>query len=107
MIYGLTFLSGSFNAFDNPVRQSFVSEMVGSVDLPNAVALNSAMFNTSRILGPAVGAVLIKTVDVGPCFVFNAVSFIAVIAALAMMRPDELFRSQPVARAKGQIREGF
>jgi len=67
MIYGLTFLSGVFNAVDNPVRQSFVSEMVAPVDLPNAVALNSAMFNTSRIIGPAVGAVLIELFDVGPC----------------------------------------
>jgi MFS family permease len=107
MIYGLTFVSGCFTAVDNPVRQSFVSEMVGPERLPNAIALNSAMFNTSRIIGPALGALVIKTIDVGPCFVFNAVSFLAVIGALVMMRPGELFRSQPVARAKGQIREGL
>ncbi|HSS09900.1 MAG TPA: MFS transporter [Acidimicrobiales bacterium] len=107
MIYLLTFVSGIFNAIDNPVRQSFVSEMVGPDDLPNAVALNSAMFNMSRIVGPAVGAVLISLVDVGPCFAFNAVSFAAVIGALLMMRPGELYLGRPVERAKGQIREGL
>jgi MFS family permease len=107
MIYLLTFLSGVFNAIDNPVRQSFVSEMVAPADLPNAVALNSAMFNTSRIIGPALGAVLIELIDVGPCFAFNAISFGAVIIALLMMRPNELYLGQPVGRAKGQIREGF
>ena len=107
MIYLLTFVSGIFNAVDNPVRQSFVSEMVGPDALPNAVALNSAMFNTSRILGPAVGAVLINLIDVGPCFAINAISFVAVIGALLMMRPGELHLGRPVERAKGQIREGF
>ena len=107
MIYGLTFLSGVFNAVDNPVRQSFVSEMVAPADLPNAVALNSAMFNTSRIIGPAVGAILIELFDVGPCFAFNAISFAAVILALLMMRPQELYLGRPVQRARGQIREGF
>jgi MFS family permease len=107
MLYLLTFCSGSFNAIDNPVRQAFVSEMVGDEDLPNAVALNSAMFNTSRIIGPALGALVIKAVDVGPCFALNAVSFVAVIAGLLMMRPSELFGGRPIARAKGQIRDGL
>jgi MFS family permease len=106
-IYLLTFVSGSFSAVDMPVRQAFVSEMVGIDDLPNAVALNSAMFNTSRVIGPALGAIVIKLIDVGPCFAFNAVSFIAVIAGLLMMRRDELFLTPPVARAKGQVREGL
>jgi MFS family permease len=107
MLYLLTFCSGVFNAIDLPVRQAFVSEMVGKDDLPNAVSLNSAMFNTSRIIGPALGALVIKAFDVGPCFAFNAVSFAAVIAGLLMMREDELWPSRRVARAKGQIREGL
>jgi MFS family permease len=107
MLYLLTFCSGVFAAIDLPVRQAFVSEMVGKDDLPNAVSLNSAMFNTSRIIGPALGAAVIKAFDVGPCFAFNAISFAAVIAGLIAMRPDELWPSRRVARAKGQIREGF
>jgi MFS family permease len=106
-IYLLTFISGSFSAVDMPVRQAFVSEMVGIDDLPNAVALNSAMFNTSRVIGPALGAIVINVINVGPCFAFNAVSFIAVIGGLLMMRPDELFLTPHVVRAKGQVREGL
>ncbi|MDQ6615970.1 MAG: MFS transporter [Actinomycetota bacterium] len=106
-IYGLSFVLGVFSALDMPVRQAFVSEMVGQDDLPNAVALNSAMFNASRVIGPALGAVLIKLVDVGPVFAINAVSFVAVIAGLMMMRPDELHVTPRVMRAKGQVREGL
>jgi MFS family permease len=106
-IYLLTFVLGVFSAVDMPVRQAFVSEMVGQDDLPNAVALNSAMFSTSRVIGPAIGAILIKLVDVGPVFAVNAVSFAAVIAGLMMMQSDELYRTAPVARAKGQAREGL
>jgi MFS family permease len=107
VIYGLTFLSGCFTAVDTPVRQSFVSEMVVPANLPNAVALNSAMFNVSRILGPGIGALLIKAIDVGPCFAANAVSFAAVIGGLLLMRPAELHLGKPVMRAKGQIRAGL
>jgi MFS family permease len=107
MIYALTLLSGMGNAIDNPTRQAFVSEMVGADDLPNAVSLNSAMFNSARILGPAIGGVLIKLAGTGACFAINAVSFVAVIASLMAMRPDELWLSKPVVRARGQIREGL
>ena len=106
-IYLLTFVSGCFSAVDMPVRQAFVSEMVGLDDLPNAISLNSAMFNASRIIGPGLGALLIRLVDVGPCFAVNAASFVAVIAGLVMMRPGELFPSRPIARARGQVREGL
>ena len=106
-IYLLTFVLGAFAALDMPVRQAFVSEMVGTADLPNAIALNSAMFNASRVIGPAVAAVLIRLVDVGPCFAINAVSFAAVIAGLLMMQPEDLFVTPPLVRAKGQVREGL
>src|SRR3954469_13027672 len=101
------FLLGCANAVDNPTRQAFVSEMAGPDTLANAVALNSAMFNAARIIGPAIGGLIINFVGIGPCFAYNAVSFIAMIVAMALMRPDELFRGAPVARKKGQIREAL
>src|SRR3954464_1342122 len=107
MVYGLTLMTGFANAMDNPARQAFVSEMVGSDELANAVALNSAMFNAARIVGPAIGGILISTVGVGACFGYNAFSFIAMLVALSLMRPHELMRSERVAKAKGQVREGF
>jgi MFS family permease len=107
MVDLLALLLGVANAVDNPVRQTFVTEMVGPDSVANAVGLNSTIFNAARVAGPAVGAVLIKLFDVGPCFLINAASFVAVIIGLLMMRPDELFQ-QPVApRASGQIREGL
>jgi predicted MFS family arabinose efflux permease len=74
------------NAFDVPVRQSFVVEMVGKEDLPNAIALNSSAVNAARILGPAVAGVLVAAVGEGWCFLLNALSYLAILAALARMR---------------------
>jgi MFS family permease len=107
MVFVLAMLLGFANAFDVPTRQAFVSEMVGPESLANAVGLNSSIFNAARIVGPAIGAVLIKLFDVGPCFAINAVSFAAVIAGLMMMRPEDLQRKEPALRARGQIREGL
>ena len=107
MVYLISFLTGFVTAFDNPARQVFVSELVGAEDLANAISLNSAMFNLARILGPAIAGVAISLVDVGPCFAFNSVSFLAVILSLRAIRPGELIRRPPVARAKGQVREGL
>ena len=107
MVYALAFLTGAANAADNPARQAFVSEMVGSDELANAVALNSAMFNAARIIGPAVGGVLIATVGIGSCFAYNSLSFVAMLIGLSLMRTDELFRGDRVTRAKGQVREGL
>jgi MFS family permease len=98
---------GLISAIDTPIRQSFVVEMVGRDDLTNAVAINSTIFNTGRILGPAVAGVMITAVGTGWAFVGNATSSLAVLAGLAMMRPAELFPSPPVHRARGQLREGF
>ncbi|HEX9505342.1 MAG TPA: MFS transporter, partial [Acidimicrobiia bacterium] len=94
-------------AVDNPARQSFVPEMVTPPELPNAVGLNSALFQVARIVGPAVAGVLIVAVGTGMCFAINAVSFIPVIGALLLMRPAELYRSAKVERAKGQVRDGL
>jgi MFS family permease len=80
-----------------PIRQSFVVEMVGKPDVANAVALNSAVFNLTRIIGPAVAGVTIATIGLEPLFLINAASYIAVIGALVLMRPAELM--PPAARA--------
>ena len=106
-VYLLAAGLGFVNLFDNPARQTFVSEMVGLDLLPNAVSLNSVLMNSARVIGPAIGGVLIITVGVATCFFINAASYAAVIAALAMMRVSELYRRPGVARAKGQVREGF
>jgi MFS family permease len=88
-------LVGLVQVVDSPARLAFVVQMVGREDLPNAVALNSAIFNVTRIIGPAVAGVLIAVVGARVCFALNALSFVAVIIALLAMRPAELF---PVAR---------
>ena len=106
-VYILALALGVARAFDVPTRQSFVSELVGADLLPNAVALNSATFNTARIVGPAIGGLVIAWVGVGEAFLLNAVSFLAVIAALWRMDPAELFRAAPALRAPGQVREGL
>ncbi len=107
MVWLLAALTGVSVALGIPSQQSFVYEMVGPDDLANAVGLNGVVINASRIAGPALGGVLISSVGVAPCFLLNAASFLAVIAALLLMRPAELFRGKPVAREKGQVREGF
>lgn len=82
---------------DTPARQSFTIQMVGRRELPNAVALNSSLFNASRIMGPGIGGLIIASTGVGICFLINAASFLAVLGGLLMMRPEEL---HPVARAE-------
>jgi MFS family permease len=106
-VFLLAFILGVTNLFDNPARQTFVFEMVGKEDLPNAVSLNSVVMNASRVVGPAVGGVVITLVGLGVCFLANAASFLAVLVALAMMRSSELHMIDPVVRAKGQLRDGF
>ena len=98
---------GSFLAFDNPGRRSFVNEMVAERDLPNAVTLYSAMSALSRILGPTLAGALIVTLGYGWCFTVDGVSYLIVLAALAMMRPSELRRTPVASRGRGQIRSGF
>jgi len=86
---------GLVNAFDAPTRQAFVKEMVGKEDLLNAIALNSFMFNSARILGPALAGILISLVGEAGCFFINGLSFIAVIAGLSLMRmKDVVFQSK-------------
>ena len=105
-IWTIGALLGVINLFDNPARQSFVQEMVGKDLLPNAVSLNSAMINMGRIVGPAIGGALLF-VGIAACFYVNAVSFLALLTALVLMRSSEITPIRTVARAKGQIREGL
>jgi MFS family permease len=107
VLYALAVVQGAITTVDNPTRQAFVSEMVGAEEVTNAIGLNSAMFNLARVLGPAVGGLLIDTVGTSTCFVLNAVSFLAVIGGLLAMRPHELYPIERAARARGQLREGL
>jgi MFS family permease len=107
MVYILAFLFGIVTMIDNPTRQTFIVEMVGEDQLPNAVALNSSQFNLARVVGPAIGGGLIAAVGLAPCFFINAFSFAAVLAALFMMRGSRLFAAPLATRAKGQLAEGF
>ena len=107
MIYVLAFLLGIVTVFDNPARQAFVIEMVGTDDVANAVGLNSAVFNGARLVGPAIAGVLIHAIGISPSFLLNALSFIPVVAALAAMRTRELVRHTPLTKSKGQVREGL
>src|SRR5207249_3498552 len=85
-IFVLAALLGVVNAFDIPARQSFLVDMVGKEDLMNAIALNSSMFNGARIIGPAIAGILVAKIGEGWCFFANAVSYIAVIIGLLLMR---------------------
>jgi len=101
-VYVLAFFLGVINAFDGPVRQAFVVELVGRDQLTNAVALNSSVFNTARILGPAVGGVLIAIVGMSATFFVNSVSYVGVLAAYLSMRPDE-FHAVDFRRGNGNV----
>lgn len=107
MVFVLAASLGVVQALDNPTRQAFVSELVGPARVQNAVSLNSVLVNASRTIGPAVGGGLIATVGVSVCFLVNAVSFVGVIVALALMRASELQVAPPVARRPGQLTEGL
>lgn len=101
-VYLFALLLGCVSAFDSPARQSFVAELVGDAHLGNAVALNSTSFNAARMIGPAVAGVLIAAIGTGWVFVLNAVSFAAVLAALALLRPAEFHpRVAPAGKRRG------
>jgi len=107
MIYIFVFSLGLVNAIDNPTRQTFIMEMVGEDQLPNAVSLNSAQVNLARAIGPAIGGGLIATLGLAPLFIINGISYVGVLVALFKMRAEELRPAPIVERAKGQLREGF
>lgn len=105
-IFVLAALLGVVNAFDIPGRQSFLVEMVGKEDLINAIALNSSMFNGARIIGPAIAGILLAVIGEGWCFFANAVSYIAVIIGLFMMRVPER-QHRPSGSPIAHMMEGF
>ncbi len=107
MVFALAGLMGVVNAIDTPTRQSFVIEMVGKEDLANAVSLNAVLMNSARVIGPAIAGAVIYRFGVGPNFIANAISYVAVIVSLLMLRPSELMPSTPLQARKGQLREGL
>lgn len=107
MVYVFALGLGVVQAIDMPSRQSFVVEMVGPDDLVNAVSLNSATFNSARIIGPAIAGVMIARAGVAPVFAINALSYAAVLAGLLSMRTAELHPARRAPRGKGQLVEAL
>ena len=107
LVYVFTFLLGCVTAIDNPARQSFVTEMVGTEHVANAVGLNSAVFNASRIFGPALAGVVIATVGLPFAFLLNAVTYVAVIYGLWAMDVARLHRTVPLGHETKRVRAGL
>lgn len=106
-VYVFAFLFGSAAAFDAPVRQIFVSQLVGDEDLHNAVTLNTISFNLGSLIGPAVSGLLIASVGTGWAFIVNGASFLAVLASLSLLRGRELYPSTASRRTRGSFLEGL
>ena len=107
MVYLLVLFRGVINTFDNPARQSFVTEMVGRDRVVNAVSLNASIIQAGRMIGPAIAAVVIATLGLAPCFILNALTFLFMVGMLLLMRPEELAPAPILPRRKGQLREGL
>lgn len=106
-VFVLASLLGVVNSFDLPARQAFVVEMVGKEDLPNAIALNSSLFNGARIVGPAIAGLLVGAIGEGWCFFINGLSFLAVIAGLSAMRVPARAAAALRGSALSNVLEGF
>lgn len=106
-VVALAAFLGLINAFDIPTRQAFMVEMVGKEDLMNAIALNSSMFNSARMIGPAIAGILVATLGEGWCFFANGISYLAVIASLLLMRLTPLVRQDKTSSPLEEIMEGF
>jgi MFS family permease len=107
LVYLLAVALGFVNVFDNPARQSFISEMVSPDDLPNAVTLNSVAMNMARVFGGALGGTIAAALGLSVCFAANAISFGAVLVSLAAMRGGELFPARRARREPHQVRQGL
>src|ERR1700757_2479620 len=103
----ITFLVGIVNAFDVPIRQAFFVEMVGKEDLPNAIALNSSIFNGARVVGPAIAGFAIAWIGEGWCFFLNGESFLAVILALMAMKIQPTERKHSTESPLKSLLDGF
>jgi len=106
-VYVFAFLFGSAAAFDAPVRQVFVGQLVGDAYLANAVALNSTSFNSGRMIGPAISGLVIAAMGTGWAFLLNGVSFIAVLISLFLLRRGELHPQPRAPRARGSFVQGL
>nr|WP_240942908.1 MFS transporter [Planosporangium thailandense] len=108
-VFLVAFVAGTINAIEGPVRQSFVSELVGRELLPNALALSAATFNSARVIGPAVAGAAIDWIGIGPVFVANAVMCVGPLISAIRMRPSELYRNEPghVASRDARIIDGL
>jgi MFS family permease len=106
-VYMFALLLGCASAFDAPARQTFVSELVGDRDLSNAVALNSTSFNAARMIGPAAAGLLIASIGTGWVFVINAVSYVAVLCSLTLLRLNELHKKSRSLQLQGGLLAGF
>ena len=104
VVYALALLGGVILVVDAPARQTLTYQIVGPAELQNAVALNSGLFNGSRVIGPAIAGLLIALVGTGVCFAINAVSFLAVLASLRLLRTEEL---TPVVRHETRVVSGI
>jgi MFS family permease len=107
MVWVAAFLVGCVNSLDNPGRQTLTKQMVGQESVANAVALNTAISNAARAVGPAIGGLLLAAFGVSACFLVNAASYALVVLALRAMHGDELSAAPPVGRRRGQLREGL
>jgi MFS family permease len=107
MVYILALGLGLINALDNPVRQTFVMEMVGKEELANAVTLNSTEINLTRATGPAIGGIIISVAGLSACFFINAISYIAVLIVLLMMDKKQLHITPSIGDTKGKLIEGL
>ncbi len=106
-VFAIAVCIGFVQVIDNPTRQAFVIEMVGPEYIQNAVTLNSTMVNVARIIGPSFAGVIIATLGTGICFIANALTFVAILVALYLMRVSELRPAPAVKKEPGQLRAGF
>jgi MFS family permease len=107
MVYALALSWGIVTAVDQPVRQTFIYDMVGPEDLPNAISLQVALSSSSWAVGPALAGITIALIGIGPCFLVNSASYVVGIGTLLAMRPSELHPTPRQARRKGQFREAL
>ena len=107
LVLAIAFLLGITQAFEVPTRQAFFVDLVGKRDLPNAIALNSTAFNATRVVGPAIAGFMIASVGIAACFYANAVSYLAVIAALLLIRLPQFQRPPQVTSTWEGLQEGF
>jgi len=107
MVYTLSTVAGFITAIDNPTRQSFYVEIVGQKSVMNAVSLNSAAFTGARVIGPALAGLLIVSYGTAICFLVDGVSYVAVIAALLMMRTSEMHPQERSTREHGHLKAGI